>query len=95
MDILGNVTSLLGAMPSATAIGQNLLLGAGTTVVMAGLTSGAGQNAIDPLHLIFKSSSGPSTVAPAVPTTTASAFSAMNAAAQTAFLNAGGHIVPG
>ena len=97
MDILGNVTSILGAMPSTSAIAQNVLLGGATTVVMAGLTSSAGQSAIDPLHLFFKGTTAPAgqptPSAPVVPTVTASAFASLPPASQQSLLASGVHIV--
>jgi hypothetical protein len=104
MDIFGTITQALGSMPSATAIGQNLLLGAGTTVVMAGLKSQDGQNSIDPLHLFFHApvqAAVPATATtpavPAVPqnvsTISMANFQALPAATQAALIAAGYHII--
>ena len=104
VDIFGSITQALGNMPSATAIGQNLLLGAGTTIVMSGLQSSTGQNAIDPLHLIFHNPVTPATPAtattpatPAVPQTVSTIsmqnFQALPQAMQAALIQAGYHII--
>ena len=67
MMVLPQLGNILGAMPSATDIFTQLALGAGTTVVLSGLQSSAGQSAIDPLHLVFHS---PTTTGAAATSTT-------------------------
>ena len=95
--ILPQLGTILSALPNTNDIAQQLMLGAGTSVVMAGLSSAAGQNAIDPLHLIFKTTTtAPNTpVAPAtnIPTITAAAFASLPPASQQALLAAGAHSV--
>lgn len=97
LDISGTLTNLVGALPTGQQVLQNVLLGAGTTVILSGLKSADGQNALDPLHLIFKPAPAPAAapstavVAP-VPTATQAAFNAMTPAAQVQFLQLGGHI---
>lgn len=92
-SIIPQLGTILSALPSTNDIAQQLLLGAGTSVVMAGLSSSAGQNAIDPLHLIFKTTTTPNAAAPVIPTITGSAFAALPAASQASLLAAGVHIV--
>jgi hypothetical protein len=45
--IVGDLTNLL---PSSNDLLQSLIAGAAGTVVLSGLKSGSGQDAIDPLH---------------------------------------------
>jgi hypothetical protein len=59
LSSLGNLTTQLGGlMPSGSSLLQNLALGAGTTVLISGLQSGQGQDAIDPLHWFHHPNSG-------------------------------------
>lgn len=94
--IVGDLTNLI---PSSQDLIQQVVLGAGASVVLAGVKTSAGQDALDPLHLFHKD---PPPVAPTNnpngivgPSITASAFAAMPAASQTALLAAGVHIVAG
>jgi hypothetical protein len=95
--ILPQLGTILSALPSTNDIATQLIQSAGVSVVMAGLSSTAGQNAIDPLHLIFKTTTTTPGASPApaanIPTITGAAFAALPAAAQTTFLASGGHIV--
>ena len=95
-SIIAPLQTVLGALPSSTDIAQQVLLSGGASVVLAGLASSAGQNAIDPLHLIFKQAATPAaSVAPAqnIPTITGAAFAALPVASQQSLLAAGVHIV--
>lgn len=92
----------LGAiLPSTSDIATNLALGAATSVVLAGVKSNAGQDALDPLHL-FHHDAPPPTPAqvnnPNVvvgPTATASALGALSPQGQAQFWASGGHLVAG
>jgi hypothetical protein len=96
----GALTSNLGSLvPSGTDIMQNLALGAATSVVLAGVKSQSGQDALDPLQLFHKQ---PAPIAPtnnpAVtvgPTITASAFAQLPATAQAQLTASGVHIIAG
>jgi hypothetical protein len=61
--ILGDAGNLLGSV-SGQDIAQNLILGAGTTLILSGMKSGAGQDALDPLHW-FHHTPVPTAAAPA------------------------------
>lgn len=97
--LTGIVSDLTNLIPSSSDLIQQMIIGAGASVVLAGVKTGAGQDALDPLHLFHKDP------APVAPTNnpnmvvgasiTASAFAAMPAASQTALLAAGVHIVAG
>jgi hypothetical protein len=91
-NLQSNLTSLL---PTSGDILQNLAVGAGASVVMAGLKSGAGQDAIDPLHLFHSATPANNPNAVIGPTASASAFTQMGPQGQAAFLAAGGHVVAG
>ena len=54
MNPVTALSSILGAMPSASAIAAQVATGVAGTVILSGLQSASGQNALDPLHLIFK-----------------------------------------
>src|SRR6266567_2269193 len=93
-----NLGSLL---PSTSDIATNLALGAATSVVLAGVKSNAGQDAMDPLHLFHHdpqvapvaASNNPASVVG--PTVTASAFASLPATTQAQLSAAGVHIVAG
>ena len=96
------VNGIVSAMPSASAIGTSLMTGAIGTVILSGLQSVGGQNALDPLHLIFKPNTTTATAATATapatvtstpaPTMAAATFAALPLASQQAVLAAGTHI---
>ncbi len=102
MNPVTALSSILGAMPSASAIAAQVATGVAGTVILSGLQSEGGQNALDPLHLIFKPNTTTSAAAtattPAVvtstatPTVSAAAFAAMTPAQQASVLAAGAHI---
>jgi len=99
-SILSNV-NLNALVPSSTDVINNLILGAGTSVVLAGLKSKAGADAMDPLGLFHKDAppappaavNNPNVVVG--PTITASAFSALAPAAQAQLAASGVHIIAG
>lgn len=102
LDLSGGLSSILGDLPTSQQILQNVALGGVTTVILSGLKSAAGQDAVDPLHLIFKppqqqaqpaTNSTPATSAVPVPTATQAAFNAMSPASQVQFLQLGGHVI--
>ena len=52
VNLTGVLSDLSSAIPSSSDILQQVLLGAGATVVLSGLKTSAGMDAVDPLHLI-------------------------------------------
>ena len=96
MNPVTALSSILGAMPSASAIAAQVATGVAGTVILSGLQSESGQNALDPLHLIFKPNT--TTVTPAstttapVPTISAAAFASLPPATQQMLLAQGAHI---
>ena len=97
--ITGIFSDLVGLMPSTNELVQQLAVGTGLSVLMAGAKSSAGQDALDPLHLFHKDP------APIAPTNnpnmvvgasiTQSAFQAMTPALQAQLIAGGVHIVAG
>ena len=65
VNLGGIFGDMAGMLPSSGDILQQVIIGAGAGVVLAGLKSNAGLDAIDPLHLI------PRPAVPATPTTPA------------------------
>ena len=90
--VVGDLTNLI---PSSTDHMQQVAIGAGASVVLAGLKSSAGMDAIDPLHIIHKDApnNNPNNIVGA--TVTASAFAALPPAAQASLSASGVHIVAG
>lgn len=94
--IFGDITNLI---PSTSELVQQLAVGTGVSVLLAGAKSQAGQDALDPLHLFHHD---PAPVPPTNnpnaivgPTITSSAFAALPATSQGTLLAAGVHIVAG
>lgn len=85
VDLTGVLADLSSAIPSSSDVLQQVLLGAGASVVLAGLKSQAGLDAVDPLHIIHKD--GTSTVVGK--SITGASFSALAPAAQASVLAAG------
>ena len=54
VNLTGVLGDLAGALPSSSDVLQQVLLGAGASVVLAGLKTNAGLDAVDPLHIIHK-----------------------------------------
>ena len=92
LDVTGLITSLI---PSNTSLAQDLVTSAGASVVLAGLKTQAGMDAIDPLGIIHKDSPNNNPNNIVGPTITASAFSTLSPAAQAQIMAAGAHIVSG
>lgn len=90
--IVGDVTNLI---PSSTDVLQQVIVGAGASVVLAGLKTSAGADAIDPLHIFHKDSPNNNPNNIIGPTITASAFSALPPATQAQLAASGVHIVTG
>jgi hypothetical protein len=84
--IVGDMTSLI---PSSTDILQQVIIGAGASVALAGLKSQAGIDAVDPLHIFHKD--GGSTVVGK--TISGAAFSAMAPDARAQLIAAGYTVV--
>jgi hypothetical protein len=97
MNPVTMMNGILAAMPSASAVASSVATGAIGTVILSGLQSSGGQNALDPLHLIFKpnvtttTAAGATTVAP-TPTISAAAFASLPPATQQMLLAQGAHI---
>lgn len=93
LSSLSGLTKNLGdLMPSGQDLIQNLMLGAGVSVVTKGIQAG-GLSSLDPLGLFPHPANNPNAVTG--PTISASAFSMLNAQGQASFLAAGGHIIAG
>lgn len=90
LSVLGN--SLSSMMPSSSDIVSNIALGAATSVVLAGLKSQQGADALDPLHLFHQAPASNPNIAVG-PTIAAAAFASLPAASQAQLLAAGVHIV--
>jgi hypothetical protein len=95
VNLTGVVGDLTNLIPSSTDIVQNVILGAGTSVVLAGLKSQAGGDALDPLHIFHKDSPNNNPNNTIGPTITASAFAALPPASQQQLAASGVHIVSG
>lgn len=89
--LTGILSDLSSAIPSSSDVLQQVLLGAGASVVLAGLKTNAGLDAIDPLHIIHKD--GTQTISGGKSITSA-AFAALPAATQQAVL-AAGYVIAG
>ena len=87
-SVLGGLGSIV---PSTNELANQIALGAATSVVLAGLKSSAGQDAVDPLHIFHKD--GGSTIVGK--TIAASAFNALDAAGKAQVLASGVSIVAG
>lgn len=97
VNLTGVVGDLTNLLPSSNDILQQVIVGAGASVVLAGLKSSAGLDAIDPLHLIPRPAVAATPTAAAVPASvstvvgasiTAAAFNAMAPAQQEQILAA-------
>lgn len=101
VDITGAISGLLGAMPNATEIGQQLALGAAVGVITSGIKAQVANGGLDPLGLrgllpgSAPTSNQPVPASVGGPTITASAFSALSPASQASLAAAGVHIVAG
>jgi hypothetical protein len=91
VNLTGIVGDLTNLIPSSNDLVQNVILGAGTSVVLAGLKSNSGQDALDPLHLFHKD--GSSTVVGGKTISTA-AFNALDAGGKAQVL-AANYIIAG
>lgn len=87
--IVGDLTNLI---PSSSDVLQQVAIGAGASVVLAGLKTNAGLDAIDPLHIIHRPATDTapaSTSAVAGKSISAAALAALPVATQQAILAAG------
>ena len=95
--LTGILSDLTSAIPSSSDILQQVIIGAGATTLLAGMKTGAGQDALDPLHLFHKDAvsptNNPNNIVGA--TVTSSAFAAMPPASQQMLLSNGVHVVAG
>lgn len=60
--LTGLLSDLSSVIPSSSDVLQQLMIGAGASVVLAGLKTNAGMDAIDPLHIIHKDAQTGATV---------------------------------
>jgi hypothetical protein len=90
VNLTGVVGDLSSLIPSSSDILQQVLLGAGASVVLAGLKTQAGVDAVDPLH-IFHKDGGSTVVGKTIP---ASAFASLDANGKSAVL-AAGYVITG
>jgi hypothetical protein len=67
VNLTGIFGDMAGLLPSSGDILQQVIIGAGAGVVLAGLKSNAGLDSIDPLHLIPRHAVPATTTTPAVP----------------------------
>jgi hypothetical protein len=91
VSLTGVVGDLSNLIPSSSDVLQQVIVGAGASVVLAGLKTNAGVDAIDPLH-IFHKDGGSTIVGKTIP---ASAFNTLDAAGKAQVLAAGTSIVAG
>lgn len=54
VNLTGVLSDLSSAIPSTSDVLQQVLIGAGASVVLSGLKTQAGMDAVDPLHIIHK-----------------------------------------
>jgi hypothetical protein len=99
--VLGDLTSLL---PSSGDLLQQVILGAGASVVLSGLKTNAGMDAIDPLHIIHHPAVPATASTPAVPASTSavvgktvpgSVFAALTPAVQDRMMSQGYTVIGG
>lgn len=87
--------NLSAIMPTGNELLNNLVAGAAGTVVLAGLKSQAGQDALDPLHLVHKDpAAGAASSTVIGKSITAAAFASLPAASQAQIL-AAGYVIAG
>jgi hypothetical protein len=93
-DLSGLSAQLGGLLPSTSSLIQGMIGTAAVGVVLAGAKSAEGQNAMDPLHLIFHPATGTSQVTTgAAPKTISGTAYAALPAAQQAELRAEGYSI--
>jgi hypothetical protein len=91
-DILGSVGALL---PSTNQLLQSLVAGAVGTVVVSGLKSGSGQDALDPMHWFHHPESNTTGVVQGSNVITMSKFMALTPDQQKMFQALNYTIIPG
>lgn len=95
VNLTGVLSDLSSAIPSSQDVLQQVMVGAGASVVLAGLKTNAGMDAIDPLHIIHKDTPNNNPNNVVGPTITSSAFGALTPQARAQVLASGVHIVSG
>jgi hypothetical protein len=88
--LTGILSDLTSAIPSSSDVLQQVLLGAGASVVLAGLKTNAGLDAVDPLHIIHKDG-GATVVGKSI---SSAAFAGLDAATKAQVL-AAGYVIAG
>ncbi len=91
VNLTGIVGDLTNLIPSSSDVLQQVLLGAGASVVLSGLKTQAGVDAVDPLHIFHKD--GGSTVVGGK-TISGAAFAALDAGGKSQVL-AAGYVIAG
>jgi LPXTG-motif cell wall-anchored protein len=100
--VTGILSDLGSILPSTGDIMQQVIIGAGAGVLLAGLKSNAGLDAIDPLHLIPRPAVPATDKTPAVPasvstvigkTVSGSVFAALTPAIQDRMMSQGYTVV--
>lgn len=88
--ILGDLTS---AIPSSSDILQQVIIGAGASVVLSGLKTQGGLDAVDPLHILPNHNGGSGSSVVVGKTISSASFNALSPAAQAQVMAAGYSIV--
>jgi len=100
----GVIGDLAGLIPSSSDILQQVIIGAGASVVLSGLKTNAGMDAVDPLHIFHHPAVPATPTAPAQAATASvvvgktinsSAFAGLTPAVQDRLMSQGYTIVPG
>jgi hypothetical protein len=92
LDIAGSLTNLL---PSTNSLITDLIAGAAGTVVISGLKSGSGQDALDPMHWFHHPESNTTGVVQGSNVITMSKFLALTPDQQKMFQALNYTIIPG
>jgi hypothetical protein len=104
VNLSGVFGDMANMLPSSGDILQQVIIGAGAGVVLAGLKSNAGLDAVDPLHLIPRPAVAATPTAPAQPASVAvvvgktvagSVFATLTPAIQDRMMSQGYTVVAG
>lgn len=94
-NLTGVFADIGNLIPSQGDLLNSIIAGAAGTVVLSGLKSQEGQNALDPLHLFHAKDSGTQGAVQGGPVMVASQFSKLDPGTQQALLAAHYTIIPG
>ncbi len=104
IPLTGIVGDLSNLVPSGSDLLQQIILGAGASVVLSGLKTAGGQEAIDPLHFFHKPAVEATPTTPATPATSSvvvgktvmgSVFATLTPAIQDRMMSQGYTVVAG